>query len=153
MISEQLDKVQSTIINVYRGLFGESITPIKLQKLCYYAQGYALAEDSELFPEDFQAWVQGPTIPNLYDKYKECFLIREEVGESDVTILEYITDIVSAYGRYDETILTTMACRQIPWLEARGNIDTLQGSTSLISKESLKNFFANKLKEISYVLP
>lgn len=49
MISNELDKVQRTIINVHRELFDESPSPMKLQKLCYYAQGYALAEGEELF--------------------------------------------------------------------------------------------------------
>ena len=35
---------------------GTTITPLKLQKILYYAQGYHLAYyDKELFSEDFQA--------------------------------------------------------------------------------------------------
>ena len=47
------------------------ITNMKLQKLMYYAQAWHLAViGDELFSDDFQAWIHGPVIPALYDKYK-----------------------------------------------------------------------------------
>lgn len=148
MISNELDRVQRTIINVHRELFDESPSPMKLQKLCYYAQGYALAEGNELFPEDFQAWQHGPVVYDLYDKYREYKWkqITEEVQESEPDILDYIRDVVSAYGRYDGAALSTMTHRESPWLDARGDLDESEGSTALISKESLTMFFAAKLR-------
>lgn len=48
------------------------ITNLRLQKLVYYAQAWHLAIYQEpLFSEDFQAWVHGPVIPQLYTQYKE----------------------------------------------------------------------------------
>ncbi|MDM8559281.1 type II toxin-antitoxin system antitoxin SocA domain-containing protein [Candidatus Parabeggiatoa sp. HSG14] len=148
MISEKLERVQRTVINVHREFFDESPSPMKLQKLCYYAQGYSLAEGSELFQEDFQAWQHGPVIYDLYDKFRDyrwC-QITEEVGESDSALLEYITDIVSAYGRYDGAALSTMTHRESPWLDARGDLDESQGSTAIITKESMRDFFSAKLR-------
>ena len=148
MISEDLDKVQRTIINVHRELFDESPSPMKLQKLCYYAQGYALAGGNQLFDEDFQAWQHGPVIYNLYNKYKDYKWrqISEEMGESDTTLLDFINDVVSAYGRYDGAALSTMTHRESPWIDARDGLDELQGSTALITKQSMSRFFAAKLK-------
>lgn len=73
MLSENLRKVVSLIILHHREVFQESLTPMKLQKLCYYAQGiYMATQDGEpLFEEDFEAWTYGPVIPALYDEYKE----------------------------------------------------------------------------------
>lgn len=56
----------------------ESMSLKKLQKLVYYAYGWTLAllneslENMEyhLFPNRIEAWVHGPTIPDLYHKYK-----------------------------------------------------------------------------------
>lgn len=148
MVSKELDRVQRTIINLHRELFDESPSPMKLQKLCYYAQGYSLAEDDELFQDDFQAWQHGPVVYDLYDRYRDykwC-QITEEVGESDKTILAFITDVVSAYGRYDGAALSTMTHRESPWLDARGNLDESQGSSAIITKESMRDFFAAKLR-------
>lgn len=48
-----------------------SITPLKLQKLCYYAQAWSMVgDDKELFKEDFQALAHVPAKPKLYDLYK-----------------------------------------------------------------------------------
>ncbi|MAZ77323.1 MAG: hypothetical protein CMF39_01425 [Legionellaceae bacterium] len=47
------------------------LTPMKLNKLCYIAQGFSLASrDKPLFPEEIQAWKYGPIIPELYQAYK-----------------------------------------------------------------------------------
>ncbi|MEA5472100.1 MULTISPECIES: Panacea domain-containing protein [unclassified Spirulina] len=148
MISDNLDRVQRTIINIHRMLFDESPSPMKLQKLCYYAQSYALAEGNQLFDEDFQAWQHGPVIRGLYDRYRkyEWRQISEDIGQSDASILEFITDIVSAYGRYDGAALSTMTHRESPWLDAREDLDESQGSTAIISKESMREFFAAKLR-------
>jgi uncharacterized phage-associated protein len=148
MISQELDQVQKAIIAIHRDLFDESPSPMKLQKLCYYAQGYALAEKKELFPENFQAWQHGPVIYDLYYKYKQYkwHPIDEDVSEPDEIDYEYLQDIVSAYGRYDGAALSTMTHRERPWLDARGDLDELEGSNALITKESLRDYFASKLK-------
>ena len=50
---------------------GDYISNLKLQKLVYYAQAWYLAiSDEALFEEDFEAWVHGPVIPELYQEYK-----------------------------------------------------------------------------------
>ncbi len=148
VLSKELDNVQRTIICIHRELFDESPSPMKLQKLCYYAQGYSLAEGKELFSEDFQAWQHGPVIYELYSKYNhyQWHQISEEVGEANQSIYDFLNDIVSAYGRYDGAALSTMTHRENPWLEARGNIDELEGSTAVMSKKSLRDFFSLKLK-------
>lgn len=148
MLSPKLDKVQRTIISIHRDLFDESISPMKLQKLCYYAQGYALAEGNELFPDDFQAWQHGPVVYDLYTKYKDYQWrqIDADVDELDNTNYEFLRDIVSAYGRYDGAALSTMTLMDKPWIEARGDLDELAGSDALITKSSLKEIFSSKLK-------
>jgi uncharacterized phage-associated protein len=149
MISQELDKVQRSIITIHRDLFGESPSPMKLQKLCYYAQAYALAEKRSLFSEDFRAWQHGPVIHELYNKYKDYKwhpINDEDLGEPDDINFEHLCDIVSAYGRYDGAALSTMTHREKPWLEARGDLEELAGSDALISKESLADYFSSKLR-------
>jgi len=131
-----------------RDLFDESPSSMKLQKLCYYAQGYALAEGNELFPDDFQAWQHGPVVYDLYTKYRhyQWRQIDADVDKPDNANYEFLRDIVSAYGRYDGAALSTMTHRDKPWIEARGDIDESAGSNALITKGSLKEFFSSKLR-------
>lgn len=49
---------------------GIELTPLKLQKLAYYCQGYYLAINKKrLFPDDLEAWDHGPVVPALYEQY------------------------------------------------------------------------------------
>lgn len=51
---------------------GELMTNMKLQKMLYYQQGFHLAYfDKPLFQEDIEAWMYGPVVPSMYEKYKE----------------------------------------------------------------------------------
>ena len=57
----------------------ESMSPKKLQKLVYYGYAWTIAllndtaEDIhfKLFESDIEAWVHGPVVPELYQKYKD----------------------------------------------------------------------------------
>lgn len=51
---------------------GSSITPLKLQKLVYYAKAWSLVwDDDELFNEPIEAWAHGPANLELYNEYKD----------------------------------------------------------------------------------
>ena len=55
------------------------MSTMKLQKLCYYAQAWSLVwDDSELFPEDFEAWANGPVCKKLFDITKGIFSVTAE---------------------------------------------------------------------------
>lgn len=53
-----------------------TMTTMKLQKLAYYSQAYCLSPNGPLFEEDFQAWMNGPVVPELYREHRGRFLIR-----------------------------------------------------------------------------
>lgn len=148
-ISARLDNIQRLIINSHREMFGESPSPMKLQKLCYYAQGFMLAQNVSLFDEDFQAWQHGPVVPGLYHKYKDYqwHVIGEDVAAANVAteVATEVAQIVAAYGRYDGAALSTMTHREAPWLDARGDIPESANSTETITKQSMRDFFFGKL--------
>ena len=52
---------------------GESLTPMKLQKLIYFAHGWhlALTDGEKLINEMVEAWDYGPVIPSLYNEFRE----------------------------------------------------------------------------------
>ena len=150
-MSRELDAAQRFIIVRHRELFDESPSPMKLQKLCYYGQGYLLAQGMSLFSEDFQAWQRGPVIPMLYNRYRDYGWkpitedIPLEAEEVPVEMAAELVDIIAAYGRYDGAALSTMTHREAPWLEARGDLQESEGSSAVITKDALHRFFASKL--------
>jgi uncharacterized phage-associated protein len=65
------DPVDAVANEFLRGRFGE-ITPMKLQKLVYYAHAWSLAIfDEPLIEDRIEAWVHGPVSPALYEEFKE----------------------------------------------------------------------------------
>ncbi|MFT6631472.1 MAG: putative phage-associated protein [Bacteriovoracaceae bacterium] len=152
MISTKLENTFRLIIKRHREIYDESPTPMKLQKLCYYAQGYFLAENdgTSIFEEDFEAWVNGPVIPDLYYKFRSYSWkpINEEVPESvelSEAEVETISGIVESYGRYDGAALSTMTHRESPWLDARGDLPESEVCQEKIPKDSLLSFFQKKI--------
>ncbi len=50
---------------------GEPISPMKLQKLIYYAHGWHLALTGEpLISDEIEAWGYGPVVPSVYRDFK-----------------------------------------------------------------------------------
>lgn len=145
-----LESITNEIILQHRELFQESPSPLKLQKLCYYAQGIYLAvTDTSLFEEDFQAWKFGPVIPTLYHKYKTLGWkqISNDINPTQLeeSIRSFINDVVSAYGRFDGAYLSTMTHRESPWIDARKGISETENCDNVVSKTSMRNYFKSIL--------
>ncbi len=151
MISKKLQDVVRVILIHHIDIFQESLSPMKLQKLCYYAQGLYMATHSgePLFDEDFEAWTFGPVIRNLYHDFSKYGWRNIDMNVESPNIpaekSEFIKDIVESYGRYDGAALSTMTHREMPWLEPRKGLSDTDGSDALISKESMRIFFEEVL--------
>lgn len=132
---------------------GSSITPLKLQKILYYAQGYYLAMfDEELFKEEFQAWAHGPANPDIYESYKEYGFSaidkpKGEVPLLDDALIDFLYDIWNTYGIFDGKYLEKLTHQETPWIEARGDCKEGESCTNIISKDSMKTFFKRKINE------
>lgn len=65
------------------------ISTMKLQKLCYYSQAWALAwTEDPLFSEPFQAWVNGPVCPDLFQLHRGKFMVTSgDISKGDATAL------------------------------------------------------------------
>lgn len=131
---------------------GESITPLKLQKLVYYAQAWSLSFNKSLFEEDFQAWVHGPVIPSLYVHFKELGSSNiPKVYSFDSSIFDQeeinILDLVwFVYGKYDAKYLERLTHMEKPWIIARQGIDPKERCTNIISKNEIEEYFSSLRK-------
>ncbi|MDR0942290.1 MAG: DUF4065 domain-containing protein [Holosporales bacterium] len=145
----------------------EGISNLKLQKLCYYAQGFWLALKGEcLFNEDIEAWQHGPAIFKLYEKYKE-YKSNPIPASSDFDIdsipkeiASFLNEIYQEYGQYSAWKLRAMTHRESPWLNAMERIrenpmpeDTkdleavYKGMESrIVSDQDMAKFFKTKIR-------
>ena len=131
---------------------GSFISNLKLQKLVYYSQAWHLAVYKEpLFEEDFEAWVHGPVIKKLYNKYKhyQWKLIEEEVEEPNFPeeVRDFLEEVAEVYFSYNAYDLERMTHLEDPWRSARGNLAQDAPSNEIITKESMKNYFEARVEK------
>lgn len=132
---------------------GSAITPLKLQKILYYAQGYYLAMyDKPLFEEDFQAWAHGPANEEIYDKYKQYGFDSipaptENILIKDDTILDFLNDVWQTFGIYDGKFLEEQTHKEEPWINARKGYAPGEICKKIITKDSMKSFFKKVINE------
>ena len=122
---------------------GDPVTPLQLEKLLYFAQGWHLARFGKpLFEDDFQAWDYGPVIPEVYQKYKvygRNGIMREGApcAADRLTPDEYalLLDVAREYMRYSAYGLVELSHeKDSPWDRARHN--------ETISKEEIGKYFS-----------
>jgi uncharacterized phage-associated protein len=132
---------------------GESITPLKLQKLLYYVQAWALVfRQKPIFDEDFQAWAHGPVVDSVYQEYREHGWNGIPPGncpEIDSEIAAHIDSVMDAYGDFSAKQLESMTHQEDPWRIARGGLPVAARSSAVISKKSMKDFYSDLYEKSS----
>lgn len=125
------------------------ISTWKLQKLCYYAQAWTLAwEERELFPEEFQAWSNGPVCLELYNFHTGRYLIEANDISGDSLSLspedkENVDITLSTYGNKDAYWLREQTHYEEPWKLARNRIPEDQPCTNIITKDSMGEYYGS----------
>ena len=126
---------------------GGSITPLKLQKLIYYAQSWALANfDTPFFEEDFEAWAHGPALRSIYGKYRKYGWEALPIEKGPLPSSEandFLQAVLNEYGQYSAKKLERMTHEERPWLEARGDLPLEAASTRRIEKLTMRNYYAS----------
>ena len=140
----------ATIYDVAKYLL-DNVGPMstwKLHKLCYYSQVWTLAWDSkELFPEEFEAWRNGPVNPDLFRQHKGVFMIDSDklkVGDASAlspTQQENIDLIIRDYGDKDAYWLREQTHGEDPWKDVRGELSPYTHSNRVITKESMGLYY------------
>ena len=130
----------------------KDLTNKKLQKLLYYSQAWNLVLNNKpLFKEEFQAWVHGPAIPTVYKKYKNfgSKIIDIEISQKDCSALsasekKLLNEIWRVYGKYDASYLELLTHSEEPWQKARNGNMPYDASSTVISKQSMKEYYEQK---------
>jgi uncharacterized phage-associated protein len=131
---------------------GSFISNLKLQKLLYYIQAWHLAVfQRPLFPEKFQAWIRGPAIPEIYQRYQhyQWRNIDEEVKppDLDARTLEFIEEVLEEYGPLDARRLEQLTRDEDPWILARGAIAEDEPSAATIDEATMGAYYRQRLSE------
>lgn len=103
---------------------GIEITNLKLQKLVYFVQGFALAQlEHPLFQEEIQAWTYGPVIPKLYRLLKRYgsapitgVLAANDNMDGDKEACSVVRSVLDKLGNLTSTQLVRLShMEHSPW--------------------------------------
>ena len=124
------------------------MTTMKLQKLVYYSQAWALVWDEKpLFPEQIQAWASGPVVPDLYNVHRGKFEIDSlHVGDQN-KLKRYEKDTIEAvlnyYGGQRAQWLSDLSHLEKPWKQARNGRKPGANSTKEISHAAMMEYYSS----------
>ncbi len=126
---------------------GDSITHLKLQKLLYYAQAWALCLlGRPLFEEDMQAWVHGPVAETVFRAYRrygfEALPPPNRLAALAPEDEAHLLAVMEAYGDFSARRLEAMTHNEDPWRQARGDLAPDCASRAVIPKDHMKSFYA-----------
>lgn len=126
----------------------EPITNMRLQKLLYYAQGWALAvRGRPLFEGTIEGWIHGPVIREVYRtfaKYNDDVISRSEAADSSILSrddAEFVNAIWESYKAYSASELRRRTHSERPWLEARAGLGPDDRGDRVILDETMRTFF------------
>ena len=134
--------------------FGTEITPLKLQKLLYYAQGWALSEwDKPLFGERIEAWREGPVVADVYASYQgnaDQILHFDGQGEPDLDNYSkaLLRQVLDYYGKYSSKGLAELSHDEAAFIAARSRVKRDAPSKKEIGREQIKLDFDRKIPEL-----
>jgi uncharacterized phage-associated protein len=141
---------------------GVDIAPMKIQKLVYFAAGWALGLSGKpLIHENIQAWKYGPVINELYHEFKHfgrspitseatdyhlddshlnLTEVAPQIDSDDKDAVELIKRIWDVYGHHSDSQLSTLThLPNTPWAK------TYNGShQKIIPNELIRQFFKEK---------
>jgi uncharacterized phage-associated protein len=101
----------------------KNITPMKLQKLAYYAKVWSLVASSPCTDALFERWEYGPVNRPIFFSYKEfskqpipasATPSQQHITDEDAELLKFILD---HYVNHSAVALSAMTHKEKPWKE------------------------------------
>ena len=134
------------------------ITPMKLQKLVYFAHGWYLGFTGEpLVAEQVQAWDFGPVIPSLYHEFKEfrhtpiTRLTSDDLGSPELLAAKSLLDRIWAiYSQYTAVELSALSHEPNgPWHQMVGQMPDghVRIKSLPIPNDVIHRFFKTRLEK------
>lgn len=127
---------------------GDLVTPLKLQKMVFYADAWymALNDGESLIDDHFEAWVHGPVARSLYRrfadyKWKPIIEPIECPKDLSANVISHLKEVYSVFGGYSAYELEQMTHSEQPWREARNGIADDEPCEFIINKELTAKFY------------
>ncbi|MBW8684552.1 Panacea domain-containing protein [Chitinophaga rhizophila] len=130
---------------------GDTMSPLKLQKLIYYAQAWHLTIFKQpLFQEKIEAWVHGPAVATVYQRFKSTSKDAAIDWKVPVSNVEFpietqhlLEEVYSIYGEHSAGFLEELTHSEPPWIKARKGLDVYEKSNREITHESMISYYSS----------
>lgn len=140
---------------LYRStLDGELISPLKMQKLIYYAYAWNLVKNKKrIFDEQIEAWANGPVVPSLYHELKKYGSSPIDSTYIDVDseaklterfpseILDVLDKVYEEYMTRTAFELSVMTHNEDPWSITREGLSPTENSSKKISDDLIFKYY------------
>ena len=125
-----------------------TMTTMKLQKLVYYSQAWALVwDEKQLFEEDIEAWANGPVVRDLFDYHRGMYeisaipignprLLNQEQHETVDAVLDY-------YGDKSAQWLIELTHIEEPWKQTRRGLQPLERGNRVMSLDTIADYYSS----------
>ena len=164
-----LDMAKYIILRLLQN--GNTITPLKLQKILYYLQAWFLVyfDKQRLFENQPEAWVNGPVYRDVYDEYRNKGMYSQltlaDAGVTDVDEVPsvlgglhqsmnlsdaqwaLIEQVLTHYGSMSQDRLVFLTHSQLPWNEARRGVQPFAYSEQKISFKSMYDYYSQAIRQ------
>lgn len=124
----------------------------RIQKIMYLCQLFAFMKNTEsnMIPEDFVAWANGPAVLELYDYWlvsHEGYMnpypnTKYQLSEEETEIINIVVD--NTIDIPTETIIDFIQTSQTPWKQT---FKTPCSPYSVISKDTIKQFICDEFAQ------
>jgi len=123
------------------------MTAMKLEKLVYYCQAWSLVWDEQpLFPEEIEAWANGPVVRELYDRHRGMFRVSSWQGNPESLTAkekETINAVLDFYGNKSSQWLSDLTHQEDPWVEARKGLSAGVRGFQEISHAAMAEYYGS----------
>lgn len=119
------------------------MTSMKLQKLVFYSQAWAVVWDDDiLFPEPIEAWKNGPVVRELWEANRHAFRVSVvaggNAGNLSAAQRESVDRVLDFYGARDAQWLSDLTHMEDPWKDAYA-----RGQNTEITPEALSEYYSS----------
>ncbi|MDB9152239.1 Panacea domain-containing protein [Parabacteroides distasonis] len=131
---------------------GDTLSPLKLQKLLYYCQAWHYTIfNKELFDEKIEAWAHGPVVPSQYKRFS-YIMIYDAIDVDKINIEkvslpketeDLLNEVLGIYGEHSAAYLEQLTHRERPWKETRGELDSYMASNREIPLSLMKEYYTS----------
>lgn len=131
----------------------ECLSPMRLQKLLYYVQGWSLVHRNQpMFTEKIEAWAHGPVVPEVFHAFKQHGRSAIPDTEGDPAALTdeesaFVRSVWNTYKPYSAISLSDMTHSEPPWLDARGTLPREAACSREVTRKALKDFFGSQIRD------